>query len=450
MMRSLFLAVLVLAGTAHAQDACLTGASLMPDQRALVALRDATEAACPCATYDGSPGHTRAKYQACARGALDDALAASALRAECKKTAKKANTGATCGSTKVACGKFKAGANPPFGCALKPAARCTNHASTTQTACTSETHCADVVDWTAGTCFDPRVDGPYLPGARMITFTKPSAVDPMQTRTLDTAIWYPAAPGSGPINGSYLAVLDAPVDPSGGPYPLVMFSHGSCGYPLQSTFLTARLASYGFIVVAPPHPGNTIYDFPACGSSPNQVSSAVERPQDIVNVLDQMLGLNADSSSPFFGAIDPARLGMSGHSFGGLTTYLVLSIDSRFKVAMPMAPAAPPTGGFSVPSMTLIGAIDAVVNNTRTRARYADSQSPKLLVEIQNSGHYSFSNGCFVSPDCMPPTTLTQDEAHAQVLRYALPFLEVYLAGDSSWAPFLTAAAPGSTLEAAP
>ena len=45
-----------------------------------------------------------------------------------------------------------------------------------------------------------------------------------------------------------------PADPDGGPYPLVLFSHGFAGYRLQSTFLTTHLASWGFVVAAVEHP----------------------------------------------------------------------------------------------------------------------------------------------------------------------------------------------------
>ena len=38
-----------------------------------------------------------------------------------------------------------------------------------------------------------------------------------------------------------------------GRYPLVVFSHGYAGFRDQSTFLTARLASWGFVVAAPDH-----------------------------------------------------------------------------------------------------------------------------------------------------------------------------------------------------
>ena len=77
------------------------------------------------------------------------------------------------------------------------------------------------------------------------------------------------------------------------------------------------------------------------------------------------------------------------------------------------------------------------MKNPAARAAYAASAAPKLLVEVEHSGHYTFSDGCFPSPDCTPPTTLTQAEAHAAALRYIVPFLERYLANRQEVAPLL-------------
>ena len=206
-----------------------------------------------------------------------------------------------------------------------------------------------------------------------------------------------------------------------------------------SPFLTPLIASYGFIVAAPP-PRQYAAEFPACGS-------ARPRPRrsrnDIIFVTDQLLAANADNTSPFFGAIDPDRIGMSGHSFGGLTTYLVSALDARYKIAVPMAPAALFTPTLTVPSLTMMGAIDSVVNNVQTRAAYDRSSAPKMKVEIAHAGHFAFSDGCFPSADCNPPTTLTQDEAHQQVLRWVVPFLRRYLAEDMSAEPRSTSTLPG-------
>jgi predicted dienelactone hydrolase len=443
---ALTLALLLAAAVpGRAADSCRDGASLLGDQRALAALRATVEDACPCAAATA-----RKAWQSCAKGVVRAAVDAATLRPECKRTANSVNRGATCGSDRVACGRVDLDRRTPVSCKVTATARCTD-GRFDATVCADETFCADVTDWTAGTCVDPRDLGPYVPGVRVIRFVKQSVQNPSQTRTLDTVVWYPAAPGSGPITPPYSGVADAPLDPSGGPYPLVLFSHGSCGYPSQSQFLTPLLASHGFVVAAPPHPGNTIADFPTCGSGPAQAASYVERPNDVIFVTDQLLAADADPASFLYQAIDETRLGMSGHSFGGLTTFLVQERDPRFRVAMPMAPATIGTEMLTVPTLVLLGAIDAVVNNPNARAAFANGLTPKFLVEIENTGHYAFSDACFASPDCNPPVTLTQAEAHARVLRWALPFLEVYLAGDESFRPFLAAPPPpGFTVTAQP
>ena len=444
-------AVTLAVSTAAAEDNCLTGSSTLADQRAFADLRSATDAACPCASFTGAPGATASVYQKCARTALNNALTAGDLRKECKKTATAVNKGAVCGTTKVACGRFTPQAKTPLSCRVKTASSCKDAKKFEENICALQTHCADVVDWTASTCVDVRANGSFAAGVRVVRFTKASVVNPSQSRVLDTVIWYPTAAGAGPVDPNYGGVRDAPLDNSGSPYPLLMFSHGSCGFPTQSTFLLPSIASHGFIVVAPPHPGNTLQDFPNCGTAQAQVASAFERPQDILYVLNALIAADGDPSSPFFGAIDANRLGMSGHSFGGYTTYVATSLEPRFKAAMPFAPYVGTTPALTIPSLTMLGQIDGVVSDDAIRTAYANGSAPKYLVEIANAGHYAFSDGCFPSPDCNPPTTLTQDEAHAAVRRWVLPFLEVYLAGDTSFSPFLAPiTGPGFVFEAQP
>jgi len=431
---------------ARAQDACLTGGSTLGDQRALATLRTDTETVCPCETAT-----SRGTWRRCAKTLLGAAVAGETLRDECEKTARLVIKGATCGTTKTPCGRVQPDGKVVISCRAKKDASCTDKPKYDQTPCTEQTHCADVVDWTAGTCSDVRVRGPFEAGVRTITMTKDSVANPGTPRVLDTVVWYPTTPGAGPIDGATNAVLNAPLDPSGGPYPVLLFSHGSCGYPLQSVFLTPLIAARGYIVIAPPHPGNTLFEFPNCGTPAAQVASAQERPPDIIFALDEMLAASADSGSDFFGALDPTRIGMSGHSFGGFTTFFVIGLDPRFKVAIPMAPATPgASASLDVPSLMMLGNIDSVVNNPTARTAYANSVSPRYKVEIEHAGHYAFSNFCFPSADCMPPTTLTQDEAHAQVLRYVIPFLEWYLKGDDTFAAFFEAPPPGVLFDAVP
>jgi predicted dienelactone hydrolase len=91
---------------------------------------------------------------------------------------------------------------------------------------------------------DPSGPGPYAVGTAQRTFTKPSETTGLP-RVLDTKIWFPAASN------------DTLTEVARGRFPLLIFSHGSCSGPAQSGFLMRALASWGIVVAAPPHPGNT-------------------------------------------------------------------------------------------------------------------------------------------------------------------------------------------------
>jgi dienelactone hydrolase len=437
-----FVLVLLSAAAAHADDACRAGESALADRRALTALQVAIDGACAC--ENPSSGRARPGFLRCAREQIAAALGAGTLRRACVGAARADVRRTTCGSNRIACGRVD-----DDGAACRLAAgdgRNACGARAGETACAAETRCSAVVDWTAGTCRDPRQHGPYGVGVQVLRMAKDSVYTPGTERVLETHVWYPAARDAGPIDARYRAVLDAPLDASGGPYPVLVFSHGSCGYPTQSLFLTPLLASRGYVVIAPSHPGNTILEFPACGGIAAQAASANERPADVIYALDQMLAAGADAESPFFGALDTDRIGMSGHSFGGFTTYLAVAREPRFKVALPLAAAVPGVPRLTIPSLTLLGEIDSRVNNDAIRAAYAAALAPKLLVEILDGGHYVVSDNCFPSADCNPPLTLTQAEAHEQALRWIVPFLDRYLAGDATAEPLLVAGPPGSVV----
>ena len=142
-------------------------------------------------------------------------------------------------------------------------------------------------------------------------------------------------------------------------------------------------------MVAPEHTGNRFVDNYALGitgfgcetllSRPcrdDNAKSAVDRPQDIRFVLDQVLAGNA-SVDP--AVIDASRIGMYGHSFGGYTTLAVAGgtvsgalPDSRIKAIAPLSPLAsasavstdpglvPLTGNIEVPTLVSFGTADHI------------------------------------------------------------------------------------------
>ena len=145
-------------------------------------------------------------------------------------------------------------------------------------------------------------------------------------RPLPATIWYPALnPEKAteevvyqtilgdtlPVFGH--ALLNAPADLTQGPYPLVIFSHGNGGTRLDTIYYTEHLASYGFVVIAPDHTGNTIVN-----GGQNQYPYNVLRQLDIIRVIDFAAALSSQGND-LAGLIDTAQVAVTGHSFGAWT-----------------------------------------------------------------------------------------------------------------------------------
>src|SRR5690606_18672546 len=77
--------LMALAMPAWSRDTCLSGsdAAVQADAAAINALRAGIDTACPCAAFDGTPGHTRRDYLRCVKRTLAAARDAGELRATC-------------------------------------------------------------------------------------------------------------------------------------------------------------------------------------------------------------------------------------------------------------------------------------------------------------------------------------------------------------------------------
>jgi len=269
----------------------------------------------------------------------------------------------------------------------------------------------------------------YRVGVTTLTFTKTS-VSTGTPRPLATLVWYPAATRSGTPEAH--GFRDATV--RRGRFPLVIFSHGSCGSPDEATYLTMALASRGFVVAAPPHPGNTVAEFPACLATANFIDSVLNRVPDVRFVLDSMLAEDASPTSRFAGRLKSGAVGMSGLSFGGFTTLLVLQQEPRIKAALALVPggtAALRAGNIAIPTMVIGSERDQIVGYAESESAYARLAGPRFLIELLGGNHLS------VVDDCVNPHTgvnlcvagdIAQDDAHRLVLHYALPFMRRYVA----------------------
>lgn len=256
-------------------------------------------------------------------------------------------------------------------------------------------------------------------GITNITFTK-TAVGSDTPRPLDTLIWYPAVAGTG--TPETLGLRDADVYSK--QFPWIVFSHGNCGRPRESSYLTMELASRGFIVVAPPHTGNTADD-PDCAA--NFGDSFANRVPDVRFVIDSILAENANPSSRFADRLRPDDLGLMGLSFGGYTTLAAAQVEPRLRAAVAMVPGGTGVLGpndITIPMMIIGGENDLIVGFAESEAAYERVAAPRFLVELLKGNHLAVTDSCF--PLCIPGE-IPQEAAHRIVIRNVVAFFRHYL-----------------------
>lgn len=329
---------------------------------------------------------------------------------------------------------------------------------------------------------DPRYE---TPGAFAVGNTTISALDSARSRELTMEVWFPlrgSSMGGGAVEDfvadladrqSYMQLLDeAPADcPSkqtgsdrealvdaDGVFPLVVFSHCHNCTRFSSFAIAERLASHGFVVAAPDHAGNTLFDDLA-GTGVELDSAFLQvRAADISFVIDTMLSDSANLDI----TIDPSRIGVYGHSFGAVTTGLVLQDDPRpvagFAIASPME--NPLLEGVEMDSITdPVGFLIAVEDNSITeignlfiRQNFDEASVPAWKGEVVDAGHWSFSDICGLDEqfaaccgqddrqtDDTPFTYLPVASGIAIAQAYVTAFFDAHVNGDANGARYLEA-----------
>lgn len=132
-----------------------------------------------------------------------------------------------------------------------------------------------------------------------ITYTAPNKFDEQITPGVE-------------ITSVGAALARAQTDRSGGPYPLVVFSHGYALSPIVYSTLVEHYASRGYVVLAPEH--NESFDESLTGFW----KALIDRPLDIHHAIDQAELLTMPGA-PLAGLIDMDKIAVVGHSYGGYT-----------------------------------------------------------------------------------------------------------------------------------
>lgn len=323
--------------------------------------------------------------------------------------------------------------------------------------------------------------GPYAVGQRTLSLTDSGD----SGRSFSVDVWYPvdAADTAGVANAEYsfipglgytseVSFTDAPA--AQGPFPLVVYSHGSGGFRWVATFFTEFLASKGFVVAAPDHTGNTAIDG-FTGGSVDSPTNANNRPGDVTDTIDAVLAANDDDSDLLAGRIDASSIGLTGHSFGGFTALASVSghtnavgttlPDPRITALVVMAPytlllSDDELAAVDVPTM-MISATDDLTTPIETnteRAWELISGRPLVRIDVTAAAHNSFTDLCQLReavaelPDVSEAITdalttqsgqacssevLASVEVHRITNSYAAAFLIDQLTGSTAYAAVL-------------
>lgn len=153
-------------------------------------------------------------------------------------------------------------------------------------------------------------DPPYRVGLRQVEF-----VD--HGRHLALNVFYPATRAGGgepfvmPLYTNLSLLEGAPLDLAGGRRPLVMFSHGRSSNGLLYAWFAEYLVERGYIVAAINHYRANTYD----AEIAYLANKLWQRPIDIGLAISFL-----QDDETWGQAIDPARIGIAGHSQGGFTS----------------------------------------------------------------------------------------------------------------------------------
>ncbi|HLX70229.1 MAG TPA: dienelactone hydrolase [Verrucomicrobiae bacterium] len=258
------------------------------------------------------------------------------------------------------------------------------------------------------------------------------------------------------------------------PAPVVLFSHGLGGSREGSQYLGTHWAARGYIAVFLQHPGSddsvwkneSADNRMAALNRSASVDNFLLRVRDVPAVLDQLAVWNAATNHPLAGRMNLKKVGMSGHSFGAITTQAVSGesfpttgrrfTDPRITAAMAFSPSSPKSGNTAaafgevkIPWMLMTGTKDvAPIGNEDVKSRLAVYSSlkgaPKYEVVLFNAEHSAFTDRAL--PGDQEPRNPNH---HRVILALSTVFWDAYLRDDAAALAWLNSAAPRSVMETA-
>lgn len=242
---------------------------------------------------------------------------------------------------------------------------------------------------------------------------------------------------------------------SGAPLPVIIWSHGLGGTQDGAGFIARFLASHGYVHINIGHDGTNDSLWRGKEGHPwDNIRKAtitwetvLNRYLDVPFVLDKL----ADTDMPC--AMDLSRIGMSGHSFGAITTQIMAGqltgntdpidlSDNRFKAAIAYSPVPnvrlplPPEtvyGGIKIPLLHLTGSedhspLDGPIQHLRDPIfdHAGQNGAMQMRVILNHADHMVFNGSRGQLPDYDG-----MEENKNQIKILALMWWDIFLRGDA-------------------
>jgi predicted dienelactone hydrolase len=264
----------------------------------------------------------------------------------------------------------------------------------------------------------------------------------------------------------YLPVQESPA-------PVVLFSHGLGGTRQGNAYCGKHWAARGYVVVFLQHAGSddSVWRKKPLGERMAAMQRAANlenfmlRAKDVPVVLDQLQKWNEAADHALKGRLDMKNIGMSGHSFGAVTTQAVSGqtfplagnslTDKRIKAAIAFSPSggrggADPKTTFAdvkIPWLVMTGTKDTspiggVDLKSRLSVFPALPPEHKYELVLENAEHSAFTDRA------LPGDKEKRNPNHHRlILALSTAFWDTYLRDDAAAKAWLDGDGPQKLLE---
>jgi dienelactone hydrolase len=317
----------------------------------------------------------------------------------------------------------------------------------------------------------PSSTGPSNVGSRVMQMVDSVRDDPFAgdgtKRELLVRFWYPASIGQGCEPAEYTSqrvwnyfsellgtplpevktnsCLDAPI--TGGPHPVIVFTHGYTGTFTDYTFLFEDLASRGYVVASVDHTSEaTAVEFPngrfvksvfgshlaedKLRSDAQSLSLVVSvRSKDLKFVVDELARLNGETSGPFAGKLDLTRFAVAGHSLGGLTALIGLNQHPRFKAAVLLDASLPDGSASLTETPVLVVAMGREQWSDEECRLWSDLRGPRFAVNLKGAEHLTPSDAVWLAKGAIKGGAMGPEKTITAIRDYIAAFLDTNLRG---------------------